>query len=154
MRVPGILCAIALLLPGGFVLAEPADGDAGRPRIGLALSGGGARGSAHIGVLRLLEELRVPIDCIAGTSMGSVIGGLYAAGHDADDIERILAEMDWETAFTDRPERIHRTMRKKELEKDYLIAYRIGFNKGRVQLPLGAIEGPIPLLWCEFCSSH
>jgi len=141
MKVPGILCAIALLMPGGIVLADPAASDAERPRIGLALSGGGARGSAHIGVLRQLEELDVPIDCIAGTSMGSIIGALYAAGHDADAIERILVEMDWETAFTDRPERIHRTMRKKELEKDYLIPYRIGFNEGRVQLPLGAIEG-------------
>jgi NTE family protein len=140
MKVPGILVAIILMLPAGLVTAAEAPA-AERPRIGLALSGGGARGSAHIGVLRALEELQVPIDFIAGTSMGSIIGGLYAAGYDADGIEQILADMDWETAFTDRPERIHRTMRKKELEKDFLIPHRVGFNDGRLQLPLGAIEG-------------
>ena len=59
-----------------------------RPKICLALSGGGARGFAHVGVLKVLEELHVPIDCIAGTSMGAVVGGLYAAGFSASEIEK------------------------------------------------------------------
>ena len=140
MKVPAILCAIAMLLPSPVSAAADAP-DAERPKIGLVLSGGGARGSAHVGVLQALEELRVPIDFIAGTSMGSIIGGLYAAGYSAADIRQVLERMDWETAFTDRPARPNRTMRKKELEKDFLIPYRVGFNGGRLELPLGAIEG-------------
>jgi NTE family protein len=112
-----------------------------RPKIGLALSGGGARGGAHVGILKALEELDVPVDYIAGTSMGAIIGGLYAAGYGADDIEKILYETDWNKAMSDRPARRDRTMRKKELEAQFLIPYRLGFNNGEFQLPLGAIEG-------------
>ena len=74
----------------------------GRPRIGLALSGGGARGAAHIGLLQVLEEHRIPIDYIAGTSMGAVIGGLYAAGISPARLDSIVNAMDWRVAFTDR----------------------------------------------------
>ena len=74
-----------------------------RPRIGLVLSGGGARGAAHIGVLKVLEENRVPVDAIAGTSMGAVVGGLYASGLSAADIERVMTSVDWQDAFRDRP---------------------------------------------------
>ena len=112
-----------------------------RPKIGLALSGGGARGGAHVGVLRMLEELRVPVDYIAGTSMGAIIGGLYAAGYSADEIEKLLSTTDWNRALSDQPERRDRTMRKKELEAEFLIPYRVGYNSGRLQAPLGAIEG-------------
>ena len=112
-----------------------------RPKIGLALSGGGARGGAHVGVLKALERLEVPVDFIAGTSMGAIIGGFYAAGYSADEIERLLNETDWNLALTDQPARRDRTMRKKELEADFLVPYRVGLNRGRLQTPLGAIEG-------------
>src|SRR5690348_877715 len=79
-------------------------GEPGRPRIGLVLSGGGARGAAHIGVLKVLEENHVPIDAIAGTSMGAVVGGLYASGFSARDIERIVSTLNWQDAFKDRSE--------------------------------------------------
>jgi NTE family protein len=115
--------------------------DADRPKIGLALSGGGARGGAHVGVLKTLEELGVPVDYIAGTSMGAIIGGLYAAGYSADEIERLLNETDWNSALSDLPARRDRTMRKKELDADFLVPYRVGFNRGRLQTPLGAVEG-------------
>ena len=72
-----------------------------RPRIGLALSGGGARGGAHIGVLRELEAMRIPIDHVTGTSMGAVVGGLYAAGLSPAQIERALVDTDWAEAFED-----------------------------------------------------
>lgn len=67
----------------------------GRPRIGLVLAGGGAKGGAHVGVLKVLEELHVPIDCIAGTSVGALIGGGYAAGIPADELEKFLIAIDW-----------------------------------------------------------
>ena len=76
--------------------------DRERPKIGLALSGGGARGGAHVGVLKALEELDVPIDYIAGTSMGAIVGGMYAAGYSADELEQVLEDMNWSGAMTDK----------------------------------------------------
>src|SRR6266542_1719062 len=73
-----------------------------RPKIGLALGGGGARGCAHVGVLRVLEQMHVPIDYIPGTSMGAIVGGLYASGLSVDEIERILTTTDWNDALSDR----------------------------------------------------
>jgi NTE family protein len=122
-------------------VTDPSQAEPGRPKIGLALSGGGARGGAHVGVLRKLEELGVPIDYIAGTSMGAIIGGFYAAGYSVDEIETLLNETDWDAALTDQPPRRERTMRKKELEAEILAPYRVGYNRGRFQTPLGAIEG-------------
>ncbi len=132
------LTVLLLSFPISPVLAEQ---DVERLKIGLALSGGGARGGAHVGILKALEELDVEIDYIAGTSMGAIIGGLYASGYSAEEIEHILIDTDWKKAMTDKPARKDRTMRKKELENQFLIPYRVGFNKGKLQLPLGAIEG-------------
>src|SRR5271156_816185 len=70
-----------------------------RPRIGLVLSGGGARGAAHIGVLKMLDALHIPVDVIAGTSMGAVVGGLYASGMSGEEIERALSSLHWQAAF-------------------------------------------------------
>ena len=87
---------LAALPPAG---ADPADASAAapaaRPRIGLVLGGGGAKGAAHIGVLRVLEELRVPVDCVAGTSMGALIGGTFAAGMPAEEIEKSVLAINW-----------------------------------------------------------
>ena len=133
--------AIATLLLAFTGSPAFAEQDEERLKIGLALSGGGARGGAHVGVLKALEELDVKVDYIAGTSMGAIIGGLYASGYGAEEIEQILIETDWNKGLTDKPARKDRTMRKKEQEYEFLIPYRIGFNKGKFQLPLGAIEG-------------
>ncbi|NJO91862.1 MAG: hypothetical protein HC831_25025 [Chloroflexia bacterium] len=67
-----------------------------RPKIGLVLSGGGAKGLMHIGVLKLIEKYNIPIDYITGTSMGSIVGALYSIGHSADEIEKIAKNLDWE----------------------------------------------------------
>jgi NTE family protein len=128
---------LSLLLPPDLPAEESPD----RPKIGLALSGGGARGGAHVGVLKAIEEYGIPIDYVAGTSMGAIIGALYASGYSADDIEKILIETDWKTALKDSPARKDQTMRKKQLERDFLIPLRVGFNHGDIQLPLGAING-------------
>ncbi|MEE4218073.1 MAG: patatin-like phospholipase family protein [Xanthomonadales bacterium] len=140
MKAIRLILAVLVTLPL-FTLPAMAERDAGRPKIGLALSGGGARGSAHVGVLQALEDLDVPVDYIAGTSMGAIIGGMYAAGYRAAEIEEILLNMDWEGAMVDRPDRVDRTMRTKELESQFLIPFRMGLNKGRIELPLGLIEG-------------
>ncbi|HSM69573.1 MAG TPA: patatin-like phospholipase family protein, partial [Xanthomonadales bacterium] len=139
------LALLLCLVLGSPALARaataPSQAEPGRPKIGLALSGGGARGGAHVGVLKKLEELGVPVDYIAGTSMGAIIGGFYAAGYSADQIEILLNETDWNAALTDQPQRRERTMRKKELEAEFLVPYRVGYNRGRFQIPLGAIVG-------------
>lgn len=89
----------ALLI--GLLLATPlmaAAAEQARPRVGLVLSGGGARGAAHVGVLKVLDEMRIPIDAIAGTSMGAVVGGLYASGMPTPEIEKLLRSVNWEDA--------------------------------------------------------
>src|SRR4030066_1159804 len=73
------------------------------PDLGLALSGGGARGFAHIGVLKVLEREKIPIAGIAGTSMGGAVGGLYAAGYSADELEKIVLNQNWQDIFSDTP---------------------------------------------------
>ena len=138
-RVKFLVISVCILsaLPWAALASESSD----RAKIGLALSGGGARGGAHIGVLRKLEELEVPIDYIAGTSMGAIIGALYASGYSPDQIETLLREADWQRALGDRPARRDSTMRQKDLERRLLIPYRVGFNDGSFQFPMGAVEG-------------
>ena len=94
-----------------------------RPKIGLVLSGGGARGFAHIGVLKIIDSLKIPIDYITGTSIGAIVGGLYAAGYPVDKIDSLAHVIDWPTIFSDEPARQKRTY----LEK---------WDDGRFQLPL------------------
>ncbi len=112
-----------------------------RPRIGLALSGGGARGAAHIGVLRVLERERIPIDYIAGTSMGSIVGGMYASGMSTEEIETQLVAVDWDDVFTDKVDRENRSFRRKTDDRLWLIDRKPGFNDGKVTLPPGLVQG-------------
>jgi len=137
---PICLVVLLLILQGEAALAQPAETDP-RPRIGLVLGGGGARGAAHIGVLRELERLRIPVDAIAGTSMGAIIGGLYASGHGVDDLERIVSSLDWNDAFTDDEKRSNKRYRRKQDDIDYPIGFELGIRDGRLQLPKGAIAG-------------
>ena len=111
------------------------------PRIGLVLSGGGARGAAHIGVLKVLDELRVPIDAIAGTSMGAVVGGLYASGLSAREIESIMSSLDWQDAFRDRPPRTDLTFRRKQEDQNFLVKFPLGLRCGQVPAAQGADPG-------------
>jgi NTE family protein len=112
-----------------------------RPRIGLVLSGGGARGAAHIGVLKVLEENRVPVDAIAGTSMGAVVGGLYASGLSAKDIERVMTSVDWQDAFLDRPPRTDLNFRRKLEDQNFLVKFPLGLKGRKFRLPRGLVQG-------------
>jgi NTE family protein len=112
-----------------------------RPRIGLVLSGGGARGIAHIGVLKVLEEQHVPIDAIAGTSMGAVVGGLYASGLSAREIEAIMTSLNWQEAFRDLPPREDLTLRRKQEDQNFLVKFPLGIRGGKFVLPKGLIQG-------------
>ena len=118
--------------------AVPADV---RPRICLVLSGGGARGIAHVGVLKVLEQLKIPIDCIAGTSMGAVVGGLYASGMKATEIEEAIRSLDWQEAFRDSPPRRELAFRRKEDDRNFLVRLPLGLKHGHILLPKGFIQG-------------
>jgi len=110
-----------------------------KPELGLALSGGGARGIAHIGVIKVLEKEGIRPDFITGTSMGSIVGGLYAIGYDAETLEQIVREMDWELMFSDRIPRRHIALEEKEDVEKYIASFPL--KEGRVTLPLGLIGG-------------
>jgi NTE family protein len=133
------LSILVLLVFGATAYA--ADPAARRPRIGLVLSGGGARGAAHIGVLKVLEELHIPVDYIAGTSMGSAVGGLYATGLSAEELDVIFRKFDWEAAFTDNPPRRERAFRRKQDDQKFLSKFRVGVGLDGFQYPRGAVDG-------------
>lgn len=140
----GILAAVkyarllACLLVAAPMLAAAADS---RPRIGLVLSGGGARGAAHVGVLKVLEEMQVPIDAIAGTSMGAVVGGLYASGLSADEIDVALRAVNWDELLGDRPPRDDLSFRRKEEDRNFLVRLPLGLHGGEFRLPKGLVQG-------------
>jgi NTE family protein len=136
------LAVLALLVSGSSVAQDVAPrADGTRPRIGLVLSGGGARGAAHIGVLKVLEENHVPIDAIAGTSMGAVVGGLYASGLNAADVERVMESVDWQDAFRDRPPRSDLNFRRKLEDQNFLVKFPLGLKGKKFRLPRGLVQG-------------
>ncbi len=112
-----------------------------RPRVGLALAGGGARGGALVGVLQVLEELRIPVDYVAGTSIGSIVGGLYAIGMPPGRMAEELRTIDWEDALSDDPSRRERDYRRKEDDPLYLINVELGLSKGKLVVPTGLVAG-------------
>lgn len=142
------LSLAALVLVAFASRPAPAEGPppddpeaAPRPRIGLALAGGGARGGALVGVLQVLEELRVPVDYVAGTSIGSIVGGLYAIGMPPERMAEELRTIDWEDALSDDPARKDRDYRRKEDDPLYLIGVELGLSKGKLVVPTGLVAG-------------
>ena len=139
----------AILLLSGAVAAETEASatdvsersDAGRLRVGLVLGGGGARGAAHIGVLQELERLQIPIDAIVGTSMGAIVGGLYASGMSSAELEELVATLDWADALRDSPSRSDLRFRRKQDDEQFPINLELGLSDGQLQLPQGAIQG-------------
>lgn len=143
MRTTRALLAAAMLLalPAAGGAETPEAATPSRPRIGLVLSGGGALGLAHVGVLKVLEELHVPVDCVAGTSMGAIVGGLYAAGYSPEEIERLAYELPWGKLIEDRPDRRHLPYRRKLDDQTYLTPIQLGLSGGRLRMPSGLIAG-------------
>ena len=132
--------ALLFALPALTAPAQAATGGA-RPKTCLVLSGGGARGAAHVGVLKVLEELRVPIDCVVGTSMGSIVGASWVSGTTIAEMEDALKTADWDVVLGDQPPRPRRSWRSKELERERAIGAEIGVGKQGALLPGGAVIG-------------
>jgi len=120
------------------VAPSPPASASSRPKVALVLSGGGARGFAHIGVLRALQELRIPVDFVVGTSMGSVVGGAFAAGSSVEQLEQLVRRTDWNAVVADRPPRDQLAYRRRE--EDLLLPSRIelGARLDGVTLPPAA----------------
>lgn len=111
-----------------------------RPKIALVLSGGGARGFAHVGVLKALEQAQVPVDWIVGTSMGAIVGGLYATGLDATTLERELLKVDWNEVFNNRAPRQELSQRRKEEDYDFASLLEFGMRDGEFRIRDGAVS--------------
>ena len=108
------------------------------PKIALVLSGGSAFGIAHVGVIKVLEASGIPIDMVLGTSMGSIVGGLYAAGYSPEEMERIVTTQDWQTVFMDR-KNSPRDGYDQDKRRRYALA--LGFDKNGISLGAGLLEG-------------
>ena len=132
-----ILSIFILLVASLAHAAEPL----GRPRIGLVLGGGGARGAAHIGVLEVLEKLHIPIDCVAGTSMGALVAGSYAAGMSPEVMRRELAKADWNDMFIDNPDFSEMSYRNKVTLRNYLPGSETGISADGAKYQPGVVAG-------------
>ncbi len=137
------LVAIASIVHAQASGAPPPHVARGRPSIGLVLSGGGARGGAHIGVLKALQELRVPIDEIAGTSVGAVVGGFYASGMSVEEMEKLVDSLEWEAAFLNVTPRRLKSFHRKRDDDLFLVDQKPGLNDGEFQLPFGLVQGQV-----------
>ena len=134
-----------------FFLGLPlslAESNSKRPKICLVLKGGGALGMAHVGVIKVLEELRVPIDCVAGTSMGAIVGAAYASGNSVENMQTVLSETDWDALFDESTPRgkLHHRI-KAGRDRELFGNTKFSFKEGKLDIPLGVIEGQhlIPL---------
>lgn len=144
-RLFAFLLAVSAALCGPAAANSPAtaaaESNKHRPKVGLVLSGGGARGAAHIGVIKVLEELRVPIDFIAGSSMGALVGAAYASGTTVKDLEEGLLSQDWDRLLTDESPRVDRSFLRKEEDQNRLLRLELGVKRDGIRLPPGAITG-------------
>ena len=134
MRLLKLICYILII--GCFC----PDSIQARKKVGLVLGGGGAKGVSHIGVLKVLEEAGIPIDYIAGTSMGAIVGGLYSIGYSAAEIDSMVASQDWQLLLSDRVKRDNLTFPEKENSERYVISLPFGIDK-KDRLVDGMIKG-------------
>ena len=130
------LC-LAGLRAGAPANAQEHSPDA-RPRLAVALSGGGARGIAHVGVLQAFEEEGIPVDAVAGTSMGAVVGAIYATGRSGQQLEAVVKSLDWNSIFSGLPDR--RLVPVMRREDQYRTVAGLGFDFWDLRLPAGLLS--------------
>ncbi len=125
-----------------------------RPKIGLALSGGGAKGAAHLGIIQLLEEYQIPVDYVAGTSMGAYFGAMLAMGYDAKEIEDLTFSILWEEGYEDDVTRGEMSLRRKQQRDIYQIDLPFGWNGQTLELPKAAVQGQTMAKILRYASSN
>ncbi|HET9699429.1 MAG TPA: patatin-like phospholipase family protein [Burkholderiales bacterium] len=127
-----------LLVPAMDAFAADAPQPGQRPRIGLVLGGGGAKGAAHIGVIKVLEEMRIPVDCIAGTSMGAIVGAAYATGLSSTELEQVITSVRWKEVLSSAP-REDIPMQRKRFDFIFVNGLELGVKDGAVEFPKGIV---------------
>jgi NTE family protein len=159
--MPGlILVAIAISSAGISLSAFASTGQCfksevtHRPKVGLVLGGGGARGYAHVGVLKKLEEMRIPFDFIAGTSMGSIVGGFVATGMQSEEVGQVVREAEWDDLFKDETEREDLPFRRKADDPLGLFGPKLGIGKDSSLLPKGVVSGQKIIFMFESLASQ
>ena len=145
IRWIAIALATLCMLPAASSHAKTPDSAAEplaapRPRVGLILGGGGARGAAHVGVIQALDEMRIPVDCIVGTSMGALVGGIYASGKSAEEVNRLVRAIDWQETLAFASLREKLPMRRKQAGITYSNSLEFGVKKGGISAPAGIIN--------------
>lgn len=149
VRVISIVIAFTIIFQqSGFSTSLSVPSDTSDFKIGLVLSGGGAKGIAHIGVLKVLEEAGIQPDFIAGTSMGSIIGALYSIGYSTDQMEELALTTNWDELFTDRPNRRLLSMFEKKIENQFILSFPIS-SRG-INLPTGLVIGQNIFSWLTY----
>lgn len=127
IRITRLYLIIILIILGWETVS------AQRPKVGLVLSGGGAKGMAHIGVLKVLEEAGLKIDYIGGTSMGSIVGGLYAIGYNADSLEKLVVTRDWDRLLSDNIARRDLSIEEKPDHDRFFVSFPLRERKVRLR---------------------
>jgi len=142
LAIPGCVCAVVVMaMAQAGHSSEPVASSAGsRPRVGLVLAGGGAKGGAHVGVLKVLEELQVPIDCIAGTSMGALVGAGYASGIPARELEKFLAGIEWDKVVGGQGRRDLEPIEQKRDGATYSNSLELGLGPDGIVVPGGLVN--------------
>jgi NTE family protein len=141
-QLRSLLALVLVCVTSTFGSAQnpPTTGSGQRPKVGLALQGGGALGLAHVGVITWLEEHHIPVDYVAGTSMGGLVGGVYATGHNAAEMRHIVQGIPWDEVLSPRTSFQDLSFRRKEDERDYPNTLEFGIRKG-LQFPEGLNSG-------------
>jgi NTE family protein len=145
VRPPPLALALAAFVAAAVTVlpeahAQPAAKTA-RPKVGLVLGGGGARGGAHLGVLEVLEELRVPFDCVAGTSMGALMSGAYVAGVSPPEMKETISKTDWAALFDDSAGRDSVSYRRKTIDDRFYSGLEFGVTPDGLRYREGAVAG-------------
>jgi NTE family protein len=138
--IASLLSILLALSLAATATADQVAAPQGRPRIGLVLAGGGAKGGAHVGVLKVLEEMRVPVDCIAGTSMGALIGAGYAAGQPAAELETFISGIDWSTVVGGVGRRALKAVEENRMATEAQSDVKVGLKEGRIVTPAGLVD--------------
>ena len=126
-----------ILLFFGAIPSTQANSQIPRKKVGLVLSGGGAKGMAHIGALKVIEKAGIPIDYVVGTSMGSIIGGLYSIGYTPEQMDSLVRKQDWQFLLSDRTPRKEKNLSEREADEKYIIS--VPFSKIAIKEVTGGL---------------
>ena len=149
-----LLLLALLMLPCSTMFAQQ-DSIPGRKKVGVVLSGGGAKGMAHIGVLKVLERAGIPVDVITGTSMGSIIGGLYAIGYNANSLDSVVRKQDWSYVITDKEDLRNQSLNDRSKQYTYVFSTGLSFSKKNKSSEGGIIKGKnLAELFGQLCTGY